>query len=740
MPERNAAAWCLDIDDLLRRPPPGLDAPDLARFTPDGAGVTFLAGEGLVRSLWRVDLESGARRRLAGPRDDGDTGGRAEELRRERTRTYALGITRYAWSGPAARPVLLVPDGGHWLVGVGSDPHLAPVAAAEGASEALLAPDGRSLAFVRGGDVCVTGLDAGARARRLTHDGEDGVTNGLAEYIAAEELRRFDGLWWSRDATQIAIARVDERMVEEIVLAHLGSSNELERHRYPRAGLPNADVSLRLAAADGSSLRDVELPMARGDYLARVIPLPAGGFLVAVLPRAQDELRWVIVGRSGSVVPAWVERGGRWINLDDDTFPLDDGRVLRTTERSGFRHLELRELDGPAAQLTAGRWVVTRVVGVDARRGEAVVIGTREGVTQRHVYAVPLAGGEMRRLSTEPGWHEATLAPNGSRWIDTWSSLHRSPAVAVRDCSDGRVLRELHAAACAAPAIGLPAPELLELIAADGETRLHAALYRARGGAGAGPPPLVVSTYGGPHSQKVMDHWSLTVDLTAQLLAQRGMSVLVLDNRGTFNRGVGFEAPLDRRLGGVEVADTAAGVRELVARGLANEARVGIVGWSYGGFMVLRCMIAEPSLFRAGVAGAPVVDWTLYDSAYTERYLGDPAVEPEAYRASGVTPNAGALAGRLLVMHGVMDENVHLRHTVRLRVALLAAGRAHEVLLLPGERHGVRGADGRRARSVRTVEHLAAALDAGRRSRSRRPAGAQVAPTRGRAARRRSPR
>jgi dipeptidyl-peptidase-4 len=709
------AAWRLEIEDLGQRPAPGMDAPELLRFTPDGGAVTFLYGPGAVRALWRVDLASGARRLLAAsaagasPEAAGvEPLARAEELRRERTRTYGLGVTRYAWSGVPGRPVLLVPVDGRWLVGHGSDPDCAPLSALDGASEAALSPDGGQVAFVRDGDVWLAATEGDARVWRLTDDAEPGVTNGLAEYIAAEELKRFEGMWWSCDGSQLAIARVDERRVEEVAIADLGGSGEIERHRYPRAGAPNAEVRLRLVDVADGRLLDVGLPMQPDDYLARVVPLPRGGFLVAILPRSQRELRWLTIARDGAARPAWTETGGPWINLDEDTLALDDGRILRTTERSGFRHIDVREPDGRVRQLTDGAWVVTRIAGVARDHSEAVVIGTRDGVTERHVYAVPLDGGHVRRISDEPGWHEAVVAPDGERWIDSWSTRERAPTVVLRDLADGSLLRELHAARGDAASIGLRPPQLLELTAADGFTTLHAAYYPAEGGTDA--PPLVVSTYGGPHSQKVMEHWSLTVDLTAQRLAQRGIAVLVVDNRGTANRGVAFEAPLFRRLGVVEVQDTVAAVRELARRGLADLRRIGIMGWSYGGYMVVRCLLAEPELFAAGVAGAPVTDWRLYDSAYTERYLGDPADDDDAYRASGLTDAPAALRGRLLIIHGIRDENVHLRHTARLLAALGPGEGAPEVVLLPGERHGVRSAEALRHRSARTLEHLETSL------------------------------
>ena len=713
----------LRLEDISRLPLPGTDLPAAIGFAPGGEGLTYLqSGDGsLVRSLWWLDLRTGVRRVVAGPApgtEREESLDHEERLRRERTRTSELGITEFAWAPRAGQPTLLVPLGGRLLIGSGTDAaaavdSLSPLDGMEEVSSAKLAPDGRQVACVRDGDVWVAPLDG--NPWRLTDDAEAGVFNGLAEFIAAEELSRYDGLWWSHDGSRLAFAHVDERGVPPFVIAHLGDEAPAhEEHRYPFAGGPNAKVGLRVVPAGGGSSVDVDLGMADDDYLARVIAEPAGGWLVAVLPRPQRMLRWLRVAPDGSAHELWVEASEPWLNVDDHTRVLSDGTILRSTERSGYRHLELRRPDGAfERQLTAGAWMVTEVVHVDEARGEVLFVATADGATERHLYAVPLDAAEPanrpRRLTDEAGWHEVAMSADGNLWTDTCSTLDHAPAVSLQR-RDGGPPVPIHDAAATAASLGRRPPELLSVLAADGTTPLDAAIYRPAAPA-ASPPPCVVWVYGGPHAQYVKRAWELTVSPLRQYLVQAGVAVLVVDNRGAGNRGLAFEAPLAGHFGGVEVADQAAAVRQLATAGEIDASRVAITGGSYGGKMTLRCVIDEPSIFRAGVAVAPVTDQAGYDTAYTERYLGKPQDDPAAYERSSVLPSAGALDGSVLLIHGAIDENVHLRHSIRLVAALQALGRQIELVILPNDRHRVRSASGLRTRDRRTLLHLLTALD-----------------------------
>jgi dipeptidyl-peptidase-4 len=544
----------------------------------------------------------------------------------------------------------------------------------------------------------------------VTRDAAPGVFNGLAEYAAAEELDRFDGMWWSHDGSSLAYAHVDERNVTPFVISHLGAERaEHEEHRYPFAGGPNAQVSLRVVGA-GAAEPGMEVRLDIDDgYLARVVPEPSGGWLVAILPRDQRSLRWLRVSPAGEARELWAEATSPWLNLDQDTRVLADGRILRSTERTGFRHLELREADGRQGPLlTAGEWTVTRLVHIDETRGELLFMGTADGAVDRHLYAVPLDAStptsQPERLSTEPGWHDAVVSPDGSTWVDTWSTSERSPAVMLHRRGEGMDV-VLHAPSESAGTLGIHPPALFRLTGGDGSTVLDAALYRPPVPAST-PPPCVVWVYGGPHFQYVTRSWYTSQEGLRHYLAQCGVAVLVVDNRGAADRGLAFEGAIAGHLGSVEVTDQAAAVQQLAAAGEIDGRRVAITGTSYGGFMTLMCLIQRPDLFTAGVAVAPVTDQAGYDTAYTERYLGNPKVDPEAYRRSSPLPRAGELPESLLLIHGAIDENVHLRHSVRLVAALQAADRQVELVILPEDRHRARTADGVRTRDARTVTHL----------------------------------
>jgi len=692
-----------------------MDAPGSAVFAPDGRSITYLFSPdgSLVRSLWRHDLASGERAEIAIPRPETtreETLSREDQLQRERTRTTELGVTAFSWAIEAPRPTLLVPMAGRLLVGSedGAELRLREIPGVRGASGASLSPDGSLVSFTMNGDLYVVPVTGGPPVA-LTDDAEAGVFNGLAEFVASEELDRFEGAWWSADSRSIAFAHVDERGIPPFTITHAAGHEPAEEvHHYPFPGGPNAHVSLRVASPGGSGLRQVDLGMRADDYLARAIPHPQGGWLAAVLRRDQRVLSWHRVGDDGSVQRLWVEEGDPWINLDDHTRVLFDGRILRSTERSGFRHLELRAPDGALERvLTAGEWVVTGVVALAAGRREVLFTATRDGVLERHLYAVPWDAQEPvtnpPRLTVELGWHATVGSRDGERWIDTWSDLRHAPRVTVAG-RDGTT-QLIHASSTTAADDGVKPPELVELTAADGQTQLHGAVYRSSAIVGDAQAPAVVWVYGGPHSQYVKDAWELTVHGLRQYLAQCGTTVVVVDNRGTAYRGVAFEAAVDGQLGGTEVADQAAALRQLADRGLLDARRVGIVGGSYGGFMSIMAMALEPDLFTTGVAIAPVGEWAAYDTAYTERYLGTPEENQAGYRRSSALTHAAAVRGDLLLIHGTIDENVHLRHSERLVQAFTAAGREVELVRLPEQRHRTRG-PAVRERERCTIEHL----------------------------------
>lgn len=690
----------LSLGDVARYPRPGMDAPIGVSFTPDSRKVAYLLSEAgsLAQELWTYDLATGERHQLTELASGATSSPRShsldEELLRERSRLRQQGVTSYqfiqaAQGGP---PTLLVPFAGKlYLAREGEN--LTPLPGSEGAIDARLSPDGSRVAFVRSGEIQVLATDGTERPRTLTDGAADGVTNGLAEYIAQEEMGRQAGYWWSPDSTRVAFVRADSRHIPTYPIVHQGTEEmSVEEHRYPFAGARNAVVRLGIVVVDGSPEETTWMDLGTNEdiYLARVAWRPDGVLTALIQARDQRTQRLVAFDAlSGAATSLIEEQGEPWLNLHNNLRFLRSGEFLWSSERTGFLHLSLHDSAGREIRtLTEGAWMVTGQVIVDEDQRLVYFQCTCDGPLERHLYVISLDGGPLRRLTQEPGWHDIVVSPNCRFFVDTWQSLEQPPRLMLRRLPDGEEHALLFERAGMTPAsLGLCVPEITSFRTRD-DVVLYAAIYASEQTRAAGQPrPLVVAVYGGPCAQQVTNAWSLTVDMRAQYLAQQGFVVLKVDNRGSASRGLAFEAALARALGEVELDDQLEGVRFLAARPYVESTRVGIYGWSYGGYMVCRALLRAPEVFVAGVAGAPVTFWEGYDTHYTERYMGSPATNAAGYQTSSVLPYAGELTGKLLLIHGLVDENVHVRHTMRLVEALTTAARDYELVLFPEARH-----------------------------------------------------
>src|SRR5581483_10574874 len=451
--------------------------------------------------------------------------------------------------------------------------------------------------------------------------------------------------------------------------------------RYPAAGQPNVRVRLGVAAInDRGGTRWIDLGQDPDIYLARVDWLPDGEHLAVQREARNQRTLDLLVADWHGARTVLTEHAATWIGLTDDLkFLHAQDAFLWSSERSGHRHLYLYGLDGQLRRaLTAGAWDVDAVLGVDERAGKVYFSANRDDPLQRQVYAAALDGSTAeapQRISSAEGWHDAVFARSGTVYVDTWSDPATPPRTALH-AADGRELAVLVPNALDEHHPYWPyrshhvLPEFGTVDAADGQ-KLYWRMYKPTGFDATRRYPVFLRFYGGPGRQLVNRAWG---DLFDQYMAQHGYVVFSLDNRGTPRRGRSFEDPIFRRLGDVEVRDQLAGIAYLKTLPYVDAARIGCFGWSYGGYLSLMLLAQASNELAGGVAVAPVTDWRLYDSHYTERYLDDPAANAQGYEASSVFAHLDGLTAPLFLAHGMADDNVQFTNSTRLMAALQDRG------------------------------------------------------------------
>src|SRR5579883_1569222 len=688
------------IEAVAASPAPGQALPTAFTFSQDDSQLAYLFGYGErpIQQLYALDVATGVTSVLAAPPGGGTEEEKLspeEELRRQRQRSLAIGLTEYSRAKNSDR--LLIPLQGSIFVQDGAGEPLRQLVDNTGKAPALtptLSPDGEWVAYVQDAEVYVVSAGGGT-PRQITYGARGtGKTHGLAEYIAQEEMARGEGFWWSDDGRWIAYTEVDETHIPVYRIMHQGKDttgeDAQEDHRYPFAGAANAIVRLGIVAREGGETIWMDLDFGEEVYLARVFWWQDGGLGAITLNREQSRIylaRFDV--QTGQRALVLQEQSDYWINLSRRPITLlKGGGFLWLSERSGFQHIYRYDARGAlVGALTGGEWVVDGIKAVDEERQQVYFTGNREHPTEEQLYAVSLAGGDVRRITPEPGTHEVAIDHACRRFVDVRSALDTPPVVTLRSLEDGTVLHRLDVPPDPrVEAFGLEPPEIVTLRNREG-TLLYGAIYRPPAQFGPGPYPTIVQVYGGPGPQMVANEWKTTSHLRVQYLRALGFLVFKLDNRGSARRGLAFEGAIKHRMGTVEVDDQVDGVRWLVEQGLTDPERVGITGWSYGGYMTLMCAAKAAEMFKVAVAGAPVTAWDGYDTCYTERYMGTPASNPAGYEEGSVLTHAGKIKAKLLLVHGMLDENVHFRHTARLMNALIRARITYDVLFFPDERH-----------------------------------------------------
>ena len=692
----------LTIGRVFANPPLGGRPPLALELSDDGSMLAFLRPNETdteILDLWGQRLPGGAAVRLVATADLVAASGaqkltEAETMALERKRVTQTGITEFSWCGESADALLFPFSGDLYWARLGSEGAAAEVVRLTRDDEPELAPlcspKGHYVSYTKRGDLHV--FDIAARTeRRLTRGASPTRTFGLAEFIAQEEMDRFVGQWWSPDESRLLVFEVDESAVAVKVRPQIfADRTELFSQRYPAAGEANAKVTAHVY--ERASGRRVTLATPAEDgYLPRAGFFADGAAWIQWQSRDQRRLVLFEADARGALRRILGDEDAAWVTLHDDLRPLPDGRFLWSSERSGRRQLEVVDrASGVRTMLTTEAEPVSELVGVDAKAGIVYYLVCAERGRERHVHAVPLTGGAAIPVAVEPGWHAVTFAKSGTRFIDVKSSWGRPQRTTLRDPVSGTSVVLDDNPTPELDALSAPRPEWRDFTAEDG-TSLNGLLLPPVTRTAGRRYPVIAWVYGGPTSQMVANRWMRQYPLFV-LLSQRGYGLLLVDNRGTGGRGRDIDRAHFRRFGDVEVKDLFAAIAALKDVDWVDSARVGVFGWSYGGYLAARAVLDKTSPFAAAVAVAPVTDWTLYDTHYTERYLGPPDGGKAApYTGASLVARAPDRSRPLMVVHGTADDNVLFEHSLRLIDALERQSLPFEMMIYPGKAHGISG-------------------------------------------------
>ncbi len=683
------------------------------RFNAEGTQVAFLIPAEDARGrldLWIADCTTGQSKCLFDARAlrPGTTSA-ADRERQERQRQFASGVTTYEWFPdgqsllvPIANLVLRVTlDGQYQTLDL---PH-------EDRGDLRLSTTGRWLTYSAQGNLYLYEVSTGM-VTVVTEDGGGSISHGLADFIAQEEMHRFEGYWWSPDDSRLVFTRVEE--------APIPLTNRLEvvadevvavPQRYPYAGGPNAKVSLHAFDPATRQTSNLDIGLGAEDYLARVT-FVGTRLTVQVQDRQQQNLELRGESSNGQF-ECWLEESSStWINLNDNLKAVGDDRFVWTSERDGLARLYLGDARAQTSIQPASPADLHICSVLATSEATAWVQGWQHHPTERHLFAVDLKTATARQLTGSPGWHDGTWHPSTARFACTWSDSATPHQVQLHTFGKQESKHTLYQLGPEHGAFAYThvTPMFGSIPASDGQLlywRVTPPIKVAQQAAEGQCYPVIVYVYGGPGAQKVCNAWS---PVLLQLLSHAGFGVLELDNRGSANRGRTFEAPLHLHMGGVEVEDQLLGLTVLEDFAWADLSKIGIFGHSYGGFMTLMCLCRSGDRFKAGAAVAPVSDWRLYDTHYTERYLGNPATDQTPYERSSVLPWLPQLSRPLLLVHGMADDNVLVTHSTKVMRELQRLGKPFELMLYPGSRHALQERDVSRHRFAQLLDFFRRSL------------------------------
>jgi len=697
----SASAERLTLDRLYSDPSLAGTGVRSLKVSPDGARVTFLRGREdnqFQLDLWEFNMKDKTTRRLVDskvlvPEENLSD---AEKARRERERTASLkGIISYSWS-PDGKQLLVPLAGNLYLVDL-AKPDQARLVASGNVIDPKISPKGKYVSFVRDQNLFVIDLATG-KERQLTTDGKGTVHNGEAEFVAQEEMDQRTGYYWAPDDSAIAYRSYDEAQVPVARRFEIyADRTDVVEQRYPAAGDKNAVVGLHIVSPVTGEIKNIDLGPEKDIYLVRADWMPTAKALVFQRQtRDQKKLELISVDVASLAQKVLVtETAKTWTTINDDLRFLASGKgFIWSSERDGYNHLYLFDMNGKVLHpISKGAWGIDALLAVDEKSGKVYVSSNKDAVIDKQVYALNIDGSNAdkpKRITDKDGWHDASFSRNGELFVDTWSDPANPPQVSIRR-PDGAMVTwlERNEVNESHPYYKYKVDHLPTeygtMKAKDGQTMYWSMIKPYKFDASK-KYPVYLSTYGGPHAQHVSRKWG---DMFDQYMAQQGYVVFRMDNRGSSRRERVFTDAIYRNLGKVEVEDQLTGVEWLGKQSYVDPKRVGVYGWSYGGFMALRLLSQGSDKIAAGVSGAPVTDWGLYDTHYTEQFMDKPSENVEGYKQSNVFYHVDGLKSKLLLIHGMADDNVLFTNTTKMIDALVNRGVQFELMTYPGAKHGV---------------------------------------------------
>ena len=685
-------------------------------WTPDGKRISFLGlSKGGGIELWTMDASTGDRRLLVNAQTLEAT---MQPQKTQAIQSTGLGRIQpenYFWS-PSADALLFAGPSNLVLLDLKKMSSKTLVTGADDIEDPKFSPDGKWISFVRDSNLWIVSV-ADGQPQALTTGGSEEILKGQLDWLYPEELDSTTAYWWSPDSSKIAYYEMDERPVTRYPIMDMSSpAAAIEYTRFPQAGEANPIVRVGIVSIAGGETKWMDMGANTDIYPARVVWLPnSQRVAVERLNRAQNRLDLLFCDAStGSSRTILTETDKYWINISDALYFFHDQKhFLWASERTGFRHYFLYDISGKLLEeLMTGPWAVTGNGGigpgasshpaVDEAHDLIYFLSNKDDVHDTQLYRISIEDHAITRITTEPGTHEVLFAPDASAFVDTYSNtsapprqdLYRIDGALVATINDNAVPELLD--------YRLSPVEFLDVTAGNG-MKLCALMIKPPNFDPSRKYPVLIHVYGGPQIQMVRNVWGGSDFLWHEVMALKGYIVFELDNRGSANRGHAFETPIYHQLGKIELEDQLAGVKYLRSLPYVDPSRIGIWGWSYGGTMTLQALFNAPAVFKAGVAVAPVSDWRLYDTAYTERYMGRPQDDSEAYDNSSPVNQASGLRGKLMLAHGTGDDNVHFANTSEvLNALILRHSYPADVMIFPGRGHPI----GDRPARIDLFEHI----------------------------------